>query len=146
VWICHADHATPSIRKQFSTNFVDKRRSLGRYSSFTESALIWINLVPNAVQWQGHFVGLPPQNCWQLVQVSDSGLLRHYAACVNLRRHVHKHADVTVSHRCLSPDVFLVRRGTSQNSMDDAAGYGFKYIHCTRHDARRLVRWISQSV
>jgi hypothetical protein len=32
VGIRHADHVAPSIRK-FGTNFTDKRRSLGRYSS-----------------------------------------------------------------------------------------------------------------
>jgi hypothetical protein len=30
-----ADHATPSIRKS-DTNFADKRRSLGRYSSLAD--------------------------------------------------------------------------------------------------------------
>jgi hypothetical protein len=34
--IRHADHVAPSIRKS-CTNFADKRRSLGRYSSFADS-------------------------------------------------------------------------------------------------------------
>jgi hypothetical protein len=35
--IRYADHVAPFIHKNFGTNFTDKRLSLGRYSSLTNS-------------------------------------------------------------------------------------------------------------
>jgi hypothetical protein len=37
VGIRYADHVAPSIRKKVDNHFTDKRQSLGRYSSLTDS-------------------------------------------------------------------------------------------------------------
>jgi hypothetical protein len=49
VGIRHADHMAPSIRK-FQSNFDDKRRSIGRYSSLVDSSHGVFLFIPDELQ------------------------------------------------------------------------------------------------